>query len=524
MQIFKALQEARPDPSERQIEVHLGSLTAIPEGRREGMQVRQKAHIARIFRCLDPNVDVIYVVPEPLEEEVLEYFIKIMQFRNIRNPPGRLQVVAPENAHLLPNCSLTAALLWSPRAIARIKSLIDGRRSCVVPYLASKLEPELCAVLGAPLFAATAEQASKANAMRLVRATQLPTPVCALDVYSASEFYASFTQLLLQHTEVDQWVFKLEDEVEGNGLGTIDMAQLKMVGDVHRKYQERRTAAGRSDLEVEQEVQQVQSMLQKHLPKKVQMRGCSFKAYLAALPACGGLIQAVPRQAGCPTVHFTVSAEGETEVLGTSESVAPFAPVRRLPADGHADALHACARAVGGVMAERGIRGFASVDCVVTEDEELHVVDVDLRLTQATEALLCVLFMTRTTFDHDCLRSADAREAPSLALVTSTLHMPSMPQTYNRLFEVFRQAKSSFALLENVGMILLHADTRGKQLALGIVAKAGPRAVANLLAALTLFESAEPAYTEAIAALRGAGSRSTGMRRSGTQRLSSTMR
>merc|ERR1719478_1627504 len=159
---FEEIQAAVPDFSQRMIEVHICSMTSLPQSRRDQeMAIRQAAPISRIFRILDQEVDVVLVVPAPLDEELLEYFVKVLQYRGIRNPPGRLQVVAPENLKLLPNASLTSALTWSPKALKRIRELIAGRRAGVVPYAASSLDLELSAVLGAKLLAAPPEQSTK---------------------------------------------------------------------------------------------------------------------------------------------------------------------------------------------------------------------------------------------------------------------------------------------------------------------------------------------------------------------------
>merc|ERR1719277_2692091 len=119
----------------RRVEVHICSLT-LPEARRlrmEGFQSLQAAQVARIFRLLDPKRDVIFVAPKMLHKDILDYYAKIMQFRGVRNPPGRFQIVVPENMGLTHNLSLSQGLLCSPKALRRIGKLVSGRLAYVVP-------------------------------------------------------------------------------------------------------------------------------------------------------------------------------------------------------------------------------------------------------------------------------------------------------------------------------------------------------------------------------------------------------
>jgi hypothetical protein len=93
---------------ERRVEVHICSLT-IAEGRRSTMdsfQAMQAAQVSRIFRLIDPKRDIIFVAPKFLHEDILQYYASIMQFRGVKNPPGRFQVVVPEHTELTANMSL----------------------------------------------------------------------------------------------------------------------------------------------------------------------------------------------------------------------------------------------------------------------------------------------------------------------------------------------------------------------------------------------------------------------------------
>merc|ERR1719487_2800691 len=119
-----------------------------------------------------------------------------MQYRGVRSPAGRFQVVAPEVKGLAEDLSLTQSLLCSPRALRRLRKLIGGRTALVVPDVVSHAELKLCATLDLPLLG------SKSNAKRLVTLAELPSGPWAVDIYDADEFYASLSNLVVRHPEV----------------------------------------------------------------------------------------------------------------------------------------------------------------------------------------------------------------------------------------------------------------------------------------------------------------------------------
>lgn len=64
---------------------------------------RENAQIARIFAVKDPNVDVIYVSPFQLTNDVTGYYMKILEIGEIESPSSRVNILVPDNVHKFPN-------------------------------------------------------------------------------------------------------------------------------------------------------------------------------------------------------------------------------------------------------------------------------------------------------------------------------------------------------------------------------------------------------------------------------------
>jgi hypothetical protein len=416
---------------QRRVEIHICS-TSIVAHRRRGMinfKALQASQLGRAFRLLDRRIDVIFVAPRALHEDILDYYSKIMQYRGIRNPAGRFQVVAPEISGLTEDLSLTQALLCSPRALRRLRKLIGGRTALVVPDHVSHAELKLCATLDLPMLGAgprnLALLSSKSNAKRLVSLAELPAGPWAVDIYDEDEFYASLSDLVVRHPEVRHWVFKIDDERSSRGHAYVDLAQLRSVAELLRSAQTNAarasaaaaaaatsaadtagnptsgaspSAPGHANAEASYnvgDVEQVQHALRRHLPRKVVI--CNrraypdFTAWLSEASRVGMVIQAVPEGLLSQTsVHMQIDPDGSTCILGTSEAVCSQPFIRAASWYPHTrgswEALREVGMRMGRVLAGKGLVGFASVDVVFFENPEFDAArfaEADRELTPA---------------------------------------------------------------------------------------------------------------------------------------------
>ena len=112
----------------------------------------------------DPNVDVVYVSPRPIDSEVLDYYHKLLAMGThgeqeegvaVGGDKGaefwhRIHVVTPEYAGAFAhhNLSLSTELLYSPKALQRIKYLVAGREAYIVPGVVSRDDIAVADALG----------------------------------------------------------------------------------------------------------------------------------------------------------------------------------------------------------------------------------------------------------------------------------------------------------------------------------------------------------------------------------------
>eukprot|EP00434_Breviolum_minutum_P045542 symbB.v1.2.040856.t1/scaffold7595.1/size10827/1 len=259
----------------RRVEVHVCSLSIAEHRRRnmESYQVLQAAQIARVFRLADSKRDIIFVAPKHIHEDVLDYYSKIMQFRGVQNPPGRFQVVVPENIDIKDKFSLTQALLCSPKALKRIGRLVRNRMAMLIPEVVTHAEAKLSNTLRLPLIGPSARNmsllSSKSNGKKLAQLAQLPIGPWAVDIYD--EFYNSLAGLVVKHPEVRTWLFKIDDERSSRGTAYIDLLKMQQVS--QSAYASAPALLGGAEVSTEPAVigadaAEVRAMLQHHVPRR----------------------------------------------------------------------------------------------------------------------------------------------------------------------------------------------------------------------------------------------------------------
>jgi len=135
--------------------IHCPSVSLSSKDLRDGhnhWETRQNVHIARVTDVIDENTDVIYICPHDNVNDVDAYWSRLLQIAGIENPGSRYRIVVPENAPILPgHMSLTAKLIFSPKALARIKYFVGDRPAYIVPGALGKEDVDLSVALGYPV-------------------------------------------------------------------------------------------------------------------------------------------------------------------------------------------------------------------------------------------------------------------------------------------------------------------------------------------------------------------------------------
>ena len=472
--------------SNRRIEVHLNSFS-VKEVRRLTMEkcsIRQNLQISRLFALQDSQVDVVYVSSVEIASDLIKLYSKVLEVGEVERADSRFHVITPEIMNRMPpHLSVTTALLYSPKAIKRIRSLIRGRTAYIVPGVMSKDEIEASLLLKIPILGGdpfkSALYSTKSGSRRIFSTANMPTGPGAYDLYDEQEFFNTLTSLALGNLDVHTWIFKIDDEFGGRGHAKLEVGRVKLL-QVLRK--ERRNAT-------EEEQQQLYRRLRKMVEAKARIAMPTlyptWKNFMSEFVRSGGVIEAAPP---CAAVHvksscvcFCVEPDGQVTFLGAYDKLsgrdcvtsAYFFPQQSLPNVN----LKLVTAAIGGALYSQGLIGHAKVDIVSFPNAQeskfplFWTVDLSLRMTDVAASSLLFNFLMEGDLDPITgaywvepgalrpLQGSEPRKEPRCFLYIPLFQTPGLSSVqYRTFFYMCKVNGISFNLEERRGTYFLLPD------------------------------------------------------------------
>lgn len=390
----------------RRVEIHINSIS-IAEMKRMSMEKfmqRENLQITRLFALKNPLVDIIYVCPFDLSQEIIGYYTKVLEIGNIESPETRFTIILPDKVHKLPcYMSTSTLLLYSPKTIKKIRSLIKSKCAYIVPGIASQDDIKLSIALGVPILSGEPQKtqlySSKSGCRRIFDLADVPIPIGAYDIYHENEFEISLTKLILSHIHIDNWVFKIDDENGGRGIAWLDVGAIRLVKDLRRSKFDTN----------EKLIETLQQQIHRELPSKAKMAMPSlFKSwsdYIKEFCKTGGVIEAQPNcsasSISSPSFSFLIEPNGNIELIGSFDrfAVRPFVNGGcSYPQTSLANFnFSTICKAVGDALYQKDIIGHVTVDLLAFPFPSANAthplfwgVDVNCWLTDCAAA--CVFF------------------------------------------------------------------------------------------------------------------------------------
>lgn len=426
------------------VEIHVPSLSR-PRHQRislSNMAARQNSQMARLCRLSDPLVDVVYVCPFPLSEDVAQYYHKLLGVGGVADASSRYRIVYPENFDRLPfGMSLASMLLYSPRCLKRIRNFCRGKEAYLVPSVVGPEDKLLSQILGVPLMGpepvVCRSLGSKLGAKQIFAEAQVNMPTGTTAGRSEGEFFERFAGMIVGNPQIPRWIMKVDDEFNGRGHAHFDVTFLrthrKLVRDIPETLEEHELARVRADMSAE-----LQAIISKRVQITTKSLFRNWREFLGALIARGGVVEACPaRVSGSPSANIWVQPSGEVSLLCTHDQMfsPPYCfvgasfPQSSVPFG----ALRAAAMGIGRVCASRGIHGFIGVDFVAYQHPEglrLLAVDLNLRYTDTLAAFHMFDFLMGGRYDSVNTGRYFVDKRPGVVLAPLTAAQVASPQQH----------------------------------------------------------------------------------------------
>ncbi|NXM77134.1 IQCH protein, partial [Serilophus lunatus] len=478
------------------------------------LAVQQNMQMGRLCDILDANVDVIYVCPLALSEDLLHYYQQLLTLQaaggagkpeDVADLQDRFKILTPEAINSFPqqHMCLATQLKYSPRTMQRIQVLIQGRDAYVVGGVPHRDELEVADVLDVPVLGSGPEVAqlckTKSGTKRIFATAHVPTPPGEWDIHSKEQLIGALSQLLLDNLDVQRWLFKVNEERGGNGTAYCDvLSHLECYPWIQEEQQRHGPEAWREsqarELALVKISQELPGLLAQHVQPVNEKRFPTWEKFLQTFLSQGGVIEAFPSSGSVTnlTVDMLIEPTGEIHIVSSGDQLHAQGPLQSsgttIPQRSVDPAvLTSLCWEIGKVCKSKGVLGYFSVDFVAfthpqTMEQQVWATDLDLCYSDQLALTQLLLYLTDGNLDcgSSCLepplgakkgksqgiQDERTKTPPRCAVASSQLRHSSLSGTsYNLLLQRCKARGVGFDLQEKQGTVfILYEDQKRHRL------------------------------------------------------------
>lgn len=506
----------------RRVIIHLPSL-GYPQHIREGLSeinILQNLQMTRLCDIIDPNVHVIYVSPVKLNEEVYQYYHKLLGMKaqsscsdsssnkeDNEDFENRYKVVVPDAVDRFPthNMCLSSVLKYSPRTIRRLKKIIKGQHAYIVPGVLHKDDIYVADLLGIPVLGPEPDVASlyssKSGSKRIFLSAKVDIPPGQFDIYSLPQLHESIAKLVTENLYVKRWLFKMDNEFDGRGTAYCDVTahlacyswalrECQRYGDKWSKTWAHEPTLIRVSAEIPEIIAQCATPVNNELYP-------TWNSFLQDFLKRGGIVEAYPPSDSVTALSVDVLIEpsGESTILSIGDQIHASSPFRcwgySVPQTS-VDPVVICdaTEAISNACKVRNVMGYFSIDFItfidpISMDQVAWAIDLKLRYSDslAMARLMCYVSaghfdpslsaftlpvkttkerrrQRRQTFDQDMIPPNANRYA---IISTRLTHSNLSVIHYSVFFQMCRAHGIGFDLKEKAGTIFTLVDSSKRE-------------------------------------------------------------
>lgn len=340
-----------------------------------------------LIRLRNPNARVIYVTSQPVNPDIVDYYLQLLDGVPARHARERLHTLTVWDSTARP---LTEKVLERPRFLGRLRALIgDPDRAYLTCYNSTPRERRLAVELGIPLNGVDPELlslGSKSGNRRVFRAAGVDFADGAEDLHTVEDIVSALIELGQRQPDLERAVVKINEGFGGEGNGVFTYP------------------AARSDRDAVRE-----ALLKLDRTSVAE----SMEDFLRKFSAMGGIVEAfiALSDVRSPSVQMRISPGGEPALVSSHEQVLGGTTGQsylgcRFPADDDYRAtLIESAGRIGSVLAEAGVVGRFGIDFLAGKSQDgtdrACAIEINLRMGGTTPPFMALEFLTGGRIDQE---------------------------------------------------------------------------------------------------------------------------
>ncbi|XP_076802306.1 IQ domain-containing protein H-like isoform X2 [Clavelina lepadiformis] len=416
----------------RHVVVHVPSLGHPPHlrSRLPGFNRKQNVQMGRLCDLKDPNIDVIYISPVEVLEELKQYYCKLLGLRSaveagdpeeLGDLSERFTFVVPEAIDKFPthHMCLASLLKYSPAALNRIKNLIAGRDAYYLPGVMHKDDVAVADALGIPVLGCEPEichlYSSKSGSRRVFAAAGVSAPPGEHDVYSAQQLHESLARLICDQPHVRRWLLKADVGFQGRYIAYLNVDKhlpcYRWMVRESMRYGDKWEKKWAQDAAYTKVLCELPEALD-HFATPADLDTFStWESFLDLFLSQGGIIDACPPSDSitCISVAMVIEPTGAVQMTSCGDQIHAGNPLKSWglscpQASVDPSILEESCRKIGEACRVRGVMGHFTIDYVTFIDpnsleQRLWATDLTLAYSDQMAMTQLMLFVTRGKLD-----------------------------------------------------------------------------------------------------------------------------